>query len=131
MPTIRVAPEQMHPDIYSQWKMLQWNPPEFVRSPGGPPSNVAVSHARLGGRAAFMGKVGDDEFGREMVLLMNTEKVQTRAVKFDSSVRTACAYMKIKHDNDGKMRMEKVKESAEDSLLSSELNLAVLKEVKE
>ncbi|XP_027175647.1 fructokinase-like 1, chloroplastic [Coffea eugenioides] len=130
VPTIRVAPEQMHPDIYSQWKMLQWNPPEFVRSPGGPPSNVAVSHARLGGRAAFMGKVGDDEFGREMVLLMNTEKVQTRAVKFDSNVRTACAYMKIKHDNDGKMRMEKVKESAEDSLLSSELNLAVLKEAR-
>ncbi|KAL0426282.1 UNVERIFIED_CONTAM: Fructokinase-like 1, chloroplastic [Sesamum latifolium] len=33
LPTVRVAPEQMHPDIYSQWKMLQWNPPEFVRAP--------------------------------------------------------------------------------------------------
>ncbi|KAL0344493.1 UNVERIFIED_CONTAM: Fructokinase-like 1, chloroplastic [Sesamum radiatum] len=32
LPTVRVAPEQMHPDIYSQWKMLQWNPPEFVSS---------------------------------------------------------------------------------------------------
>ncbi|GAA0162741.1 carbohydrate kinase [Lithospermum erythrorhizon] len=129
VPTVRVSTEQLHPDIYSEWKMLQWDPPEFVRAPGGPPSNVAISHVRLGGRAAFMGKVGDDAFGQEMVLLMDKEKVQTRGVKVDSNVRTGCSYMKIKID-EGKMKAEKVKESAEDSLLSSELNLAVLKEAK-
>lgn len=129
VPTVRVSHEQMHQDKYSEWKMLQWNPPEFVRAPGGPPSNVAISHVRLGGRAAFMGKVGNDEFGQEMVLLMNKEKVQTRAVKFDDSMRTGCTHMKIKFE-DGKMRVEKVKESAEDSLLSSELNLDVLKEAR-
>lgn len=128
VPTVRVSDNPMHPDIYSQWKMLQWDPPEFVRAPGGPPSNVAISHVRLGGRAAFMGKVGDDDFGDELVLMMNKEKVQTRAVKFDSNAKTACSYMKIKFEN-GKMGTEIVKESAEDSLLSSELNLAVLKEV--
>ncbi|KAL7133895.1 hypothetical protein ABFS83_12G171200 [Erythranthe nasuta] len=129
VPTVRVAPEQMHPDIYSQWKMLQWNPPEFVRAPGGPPSNVAISHSRLGGRAAFIGKVGSDEFGQELVLMMNKEKVQTRGVKFDDNSRTACTYMKIKFDG-GKMRAESVKECAEDSLLSSELNLSILKEAR-
>lgn len=60
--------------------------------------------------------------------MMNKERVQTRGVKFDSDYRTGCAFMKVKFE-DGKMRMETVKESAEDSLLSSELNLAVLKEV--
>ncbi|PON90161.1 Adenosine kinase [Trema orientale] len=129
VPTVRVSDDPMHPDIYSEWKMLQWDPPEFVRAPGGPPSNVAISHVRLGGRAAFMGKVGDDDFGDQLVLLMNQEKVQTRAVKFDSNAKTACSYMKIKFE-DGKMRTEMVKESAEDSLLSSELNLAVLKEAR-
>ncbi|KAJ0088503.1 hypothetical protein Patl1_31734 [Pistacia atlantica] len=109
--------------------MLQWDPPEFVRAPGGPPSNVAISNVRLGGRAAFMGKVGADDFGDELVLMMNKEKVQTRAVKFDESVRTGCTYMKIKFEN-GKMRTEIVKAAAEDSLLSSELNLAVLKEAR-
>lgn len=74
VPTVRVAPEQLHPDIYSQWKMLQWNPPDFVWAPGGPPSNVATSHVSLGGRVAFMGKVGSDEFGEEMVVMMNKEK---------------------------------------------------------
>lgn len=110
--------------------MLQWDPPDFVRAPGGPPSNVAISHVRLGGRAAFMGKVGDDDFGDELVLMMNQEKVQTRAVKFDSKAKTACSYVKIKFE-DRKMKTEVVKESAEDSLLSSELNLSVLKEVME
>ncbi|KAA8516337.1 hypothetical protein F0562_016630 [Nyssa sinensis] len=129
VPTVRVSEQQMHPDIYSQWKMLQWNPPEFVRAPGGSPLNVAISHVRLGGRAAFMGKVGDDNFGEELVYLMNKEKVQTRAVKFEENAKTGCAYMKIKFD-EGKMRAETVKEAAEDSLLSSELNLSVLKEAR-
>ena len=129
MPIIRVSEHRMDPDIYSQWKMLQWRPPEFARAPGGPPSNVAISHVRLGGRAAFMGKVGDDEFGEELVYMMNKEKVQTRAVKIDSGVKTACSFMRVKFGDDGKMKMQTVKEAAEDSLLPSELNLAVLKEV--
>ncbi|GER57229.1 fructokinase-like 1, partial [Striga asiatica] len=128
LPTVRVSEDQMHPDMYSQWKMLQWDPPEFARAPGGPPSNVAISHARLGGRAAFIGKVGRDGLGEELVLMMNKEKVQTRGVKFDESSRTACSHMKIRFD-EGKMLAEMVKECAEDSLLGSELNLSVLKEV--
>ncbi|KDP24506.1 hypothetical protein JCGZ_25070 [Jatropha curcas] len=129
VPSVRVHDDQMHPDMYSQWKMLQWDPPEFARAPGGAPSNVAISHVRLGGRAAFMGKVGDDDFGEELVLMMNKERVQTRAVKFDENVKTACSFMKVKFE-DGKMRMEMVKEAAEDSLLASELNLSVLKEAR-
>lgn len=129
VPTVRVSDNQMDPDMYSEWKMLQWDPPEFVRAPGGSPSDVAISHVRLGGRAAFMGKVGKDEFGDELVLMMNKEKVQTRGVKFDTSVKTACTYVKIVFE-DGKMRSETVKEAAEDSLLVSELNLAVLKEAR-
>ncbi|KAJ6755813.1 FRUCTOKINASE-LIKE 1 CHLOROPLASTIC [Salix purpurea] len=77
-----------------------------------------------------MGKVGDDELGEELVLMMNKERVQTRAVKFDDNVKTACSLMKVKFGDDGKMRMEMVKEAAEDSLHSSELNLSVLKEAR-
>lgn len=76
-----------------------------------------------------MGKVGEDDFGEELVLMMNKERVQTRAVKFDENSKTACTRVKIKFD-DGKMTAETVKEPPEDSLLASELNLAVLKEVK-
>ncbi|KAF5190339.1 Fructokinase-like 1 protein [Thalictrum thalictroides] len=108
---------------------LQWDPPEFVRAPGGPPSNVAISHVRLGGRAAFMGKVGDDDFGRELVYTMNVERIQTRAVKFDSKRKTAVSFMKFGFE-DGKMKAEVARDPAEDSLLESELNIAVLKEAR-
>ncbi|KAK7390615.1 hypothetical protein VNO78_25937 [Psophocarpus tetragonolobus] len=129
VPTVRVQQYPMHPDIYSEWKMLQWKPPEFARAPGGPPSNVAVAHARLGGRAAFVGKVGEDELGEEMVRMMNEERVQTRGVRFDEGRRTGCAYMKVGFE-DGRMKMEMVRDPAEDSLLESDLNLAVLKEAR-
>lgn len=133
VPTVRVSERQMHPDQYSSWKGLQWSPPEFVRAPGGPPSNVAISHVRLGGRAAFMGKVGDDDFGNDLVYRMNLEKVQTRAVKIDPAIKTAASYMKLGFRDDGGRKMlaaETAKTCAEDSFLKSEINVAVLKEVK-
>ena len=49
--------------------MLQWDPPEFLRTPS------AISYMWLGGCATFVGKVGKDEFGDELVLMMNKEKV--------------------------------------------------------
>ncbi|KAL3506748.1 hypothetical protein ACH5RR_032130 [Cinchona calisaya] len=36
--------------------------PGFLKAPAGAPANVAVAVARLGGNAAFVGKLGDDEF---------------------------------------------------------------------
>ena len=76
-----------------------------------------------------MGKVGNDDFGDELMLMINKEKMRTRAVKFDENMNMACSFMKVKFEDDGKMKMEMVKEAAEDSLLPSELNLSVLKEV--
>lgn len=35
----------------------------FKKAAGGAPANVAVGIARLGGSSAFIGKVGEDEFG--------------------------------------------------------------------
>jgi fructokinase len=37
-----------------------------LQCPGGAPANVAVGIARLGGQSAFIGRVGDDPFGRFM-----------------------------------------------------------------
>lgn len=129
VPTVRISERQMHEDMYSTWKGLQWSPPEFARAPGGPASNVAIALVRLGGRAAFMGKVGDDPFGYKMLQTMNEENVQTRGVKFDPYASTAVSYLNIIHQ-DGKLRMERVKSCAEDRFQSSEINVDILKEAK-
>ncbi|TVU36490.1 hypothetical protein EJB05_18426, partial [Eragrostis curvula] len=136
VPTVRVSERQMHPDQYSTWLHLQWEPPEFARAPGTAASNVAVSHTRLGGRAAVLGKVGDDDFGRELVYRLNRERVQTRAIKFDEGAATAVARMKVsfrdREDGKGgtKLVAETVKSPAEDSLRKNEINLDVLKEAR-
>ena len=36
----------------------------FARNPGGAPANVLAMNARLGGKTAFIGKVGKDQFGK-------------------------------------------------------------------
>ena len=36
----------------------------FIKAPGGAPANVAVGLVRLGVSAGFVGKVGEDAFGR-------------------------------------------------------------------
>jgi len=46
----------------------------------GAESNVAVGVARLGGRSAWIGRVGDDEFGRLVRMTLAGEGVQTVAV---------------------------------------------------
>lgn len=135
VPTVRVSDRQMHPDQYSSWLHLQWEPPEFARTPGSAASNVAIALTRLGGRAAVLGKVGDDDFGHELVYRMNRERVQTRAIKFDDSADTAVARMKVgfrdREDGMGtSLVAETVKSSAEDSLLEDEINADVLKEAR-
>ncbi|GAY65624.1 hypothetical protein CUMW_242590, partial [Citrus unshiu] len=51
--------------------------PRLPQGPGGAPANVAVAVARLGGKAAFVGKLGEDEFGRMLagILEENGAKV--------------------------------------------------------
>ncbi|KAM0889477.1 hypothetical protein ACQ4PT_027677 [Festuca glaucescens] len=136
VPTVRVSDHQMHPDQYSTWIHLQWEPPEFARSPGSAASNVAIALTRLGGRAAVLGKVGDDDFGHELVYRMNRERVQTRAIRFDGGASTATAQMKVgfrdREDDQGgtSLGAETVKSSAEDSLHEDEINADVLQEAR-
>ena len=39
--------------------------------------------------------------------------MQTRAVKFDENMKMACSFMKVKFEDDGRMKMEMVKEAAQ------------------
>ncbi|KAK8556144.1 hypothetical protein V6N13_070213 [Hibiscus sabdariffa] len=50
--------------------------PGFLKAPGGAPANVAIAVARLGEKASFIGKLGDDEFGH---MLANILKQKTES----------------------------------------------------
>ncbi|HDL7748040.1 TPA: aminoimidazole riboside kinase [Yersinia enterocolitica] len=61
----------------------------YLKCPGGAPANVAVGIARLGGKSAFIGRVGQDSFGRFMQQVLQQENVDTRAMTLDAEHRTS------------------------------------------
>lgn len=74
--------------------------PSFKKAPGGAPANVAVGIARLGGHSAFIGKVGDDEFGHMLKGILTQYGVDSRGVRFDPNARTALAFVTLRDDGE-------------------------------
>ncbi len=65
----------------------------FYPKPGGAPANVAVAAARLGAASAFIGKVGDEAFGRHLAEVLEREGVEIRGMRFDRESRTTLAFI--------------------------------------
>ncbi|KAL6983314.1 Fructokinase-like 2, chloroplastic [Sarracenia purpurea var. burkii] len=128
VPSGRPANRLIDYEMHDRLKDALWTPEKFVRAPGGCASNVAVALANLGGKVAFMGKIGDDDFGQALLYYLNVNNVQTRSIRIDSKRVTAVSQMKI--GKRGGLRMTCVKPCAEDSLSRSEINIDVLKEAK-
>lgn len=71
----------------------------FHPKPGGAPANVAVAATRLGTLSAFIGKVGNDAFGRHLVEVLKEQAVETRGVRFDEQARTTMAFIAKPDEN--------------------------------
>lgn len=72
--------------------------PGFVKAPGGAPANVAVALQRLGTPSAFVGKVGDDPFGRFLRRALESDGVDTRFLRVDPQARTTAVYVAMWDD---------------------------------
>lgn len=127
VPAGRPANRLIDYEIHERMKDALWAPEKFIRAPGGSAGSVALALATLGGKVAFMGKLGDDDLGHAMVGYLNVNNVQTRSVRFDGRRATAVTQMKI--SKRGRLKMSTVKPCAEDSLSKSEINIDVLKQV--
>ncbi len=67
----------------------------FYPKPGGAPGNVAVAARRLGLTSAFIGKVGDDAFGRFLIDTLAAVGVETRGIRLDAEARTTLAFIAL------------------------------------
>ncbi|XP_048322083.1 probable fructokinase-7 isoform X1 [Ziziphus jujuba] len=72
----------------------------FKKAAGGAPANVAVGIARLGGSAAFIGKVGEDEFGYMLADILKQNNVDNSGMRFDPHARTALAFVTLTKEGD-------------------------------
>ena len=62
--------------------------PLFEANPGGAPCNVLAMLAKLGHSTAFIGKVGDDAFGRQLKDAIAKEGISTAGLVMDEAVPT-------------------------------------------
>ncbi len=69
--------------------------PAFEPKAGGAPANVAVGVQRLGKSAAFIGKVGRDEFGQGLLDTLASASVETRNLLDDVRLPTTLAFVSL------------------------------------
>lgn len=67
----------------------------FSVAPGGKGANQAVAAARLGAEVWFIGRVGEDEFGRSRVEDLRREGVSTDFVVWDEEAHSGVAFILV------------------------------------
>ena len=67
----------------------------FLKKPGGAPTNVAAAIAALGGDVELAAKVGKDPFGRHLVDVMDSFGVSTKWMLQDENYFTTFAFVSL------------------------------------
>lgn len=67
--------------------------PTFEANPGGAPCNVLSMLGRLGHKTAFIGKVGEDMFGRMLAAAITECGISAEGLRFDPDVNTTLAFV--------------------------------------
>jgi len=101
----------------------------FHPKPGGAPANVAVAARRLGANTAFIGKVGDDIFGHQLIEVLRQEGVETRAMRIDDDARTTMAIIALPDANTAEFVFYR-NPGADLQLRPNELDLALLQNTR-
>ena len=74
--------------------------PMFEANPGGAPCNVLAMLSKLGHETAFIGKVGNDFFGRQLKETVNEAGIDTSYLIMDDHVHTTLALVSNTPDGD-------------------------------
>lgn len=89
--------------------------PLFEMNPGGAPANVLVAVARLGGRCAFIGKVGNDHFGYFLKQTLENNNIDTQGLKYTGQANTTLAFVHL--DDRGERSFTFLRNPGADTLL--------------
>jgi fructokinase len=72
----------------------------FEANPGGAPCNVLAMLKKLGRSAAFVGKVGDDMFGRMLRQIAEEAGIDVSGLRMDAAAHTTLAFVKTFENGD-------------------------------
>lgn len=74
--------------------------PLLEANPGGAPCNVLAMLNNLGKKTAFIGKVGNDSFGKMLMETVRDSGTDVKNLVFDDQVRTTLAFVHTMPDGD-------------------------------
>lgn len=92
----------------------------FKKKAGGAPANVTAAICRLGGKASFVGKVGDDPFGKFLKDTLDALNVDTSMLLMDKIEKTTLAFVSLKSSGERDFVFNR---GADGCLKYNELNL--------
>ena len=91
---------------------------KFTAYPGGAPANVAVAASRLGADTAFIGKVGNDAFGRFLRETLEKDKVDTVGLEESDEHPTTMAIVSV--DDSGEREFTFYRDPGADTQLTED-----------
>jgi fructokinase len=103
--------------------------PCFAANPGGAPANVLAQSAKLGGHNAFIGKVGDDDFGAFLRKNLLVNGIDCRGLVISKEAPTTLAFVSL--DETGDRSFSFYRRHCADTLLTKgELDMDLIKNTR-
>lgn len=97
----------------------------FEQNPGGAVANVLAAITKLGGKGAFLGKVGSDMHGRFLKETLDRAGIDTRGLILSDSVFTTLAFVALSETGERTFSFAR-KPGADTQILPKELDEALL-----
>lgn len=103
--------------------------PTMAANPGGAPGNFLAALNKYGAKTAFLGKVGDDAFGRLLLGTLSRAGIETRGIMMDPSVFTTLAFVTFNDKGDRSFSFAR-KPGADTRLSFEELDLSLIDQTR-
>ena len=103
--------------------------PTMAAHPGGAPANFLAALSKFGAKAALLGKVGNDTFGKLLVGTLQKAGIETRGMVMAEDVFTTLAFVTL--DKTGNREFAFARKPGADTQLSfEEIDLSLIDEAK-
>lgn len=99
---------------------------QFTRSFVGSETNVAIGITRMGYKAGWISKVGNDEFGKSLLMFLRGEEIDLSYVKVDPSAPTGLMFKEYLRENQTRVTYYR-KNSAASKLTPDDIEESYLK----
>ena len=114
---------------FTENSMSEQGNPMYEANPGGAPCNVLAMLKKLNHEVAFIGKVGNDGFGKQLYKAIASEGIDTSGLCYDDEIHTTLAFVIKKEDGDRDFAFYR-NPGADMNLKEEELNEELIKNTK-